>query len=253
MPSQSSLGNKKAHSLFISDLHLCPSRPHITQAFLSFINTHAIHAEHLYILGDLFEYWAGDDDITDHALSAVFDALRDLSVRGTRVAYMHGNRDFLIGQAFANHTGMQLLRDPIEVNLYGFRLVLSHGDLLCTDDIEYQKFRNQVRTPAWINQFLSQPLLQRKAFIESIRQRSEYEKSNKASEIMDANLDAIHSVLSQYQYPDFFIHGHTHRPMQHLHHVDGHCCTRWVLGDWYDHGSCLRLDAQGCHAIQLTM
>lgn len=246
-----SVGDQSAFSLFISDLHLCASRPHITQAFLSFISTHAIHAERLYILGDLFEYWAGDDDIDGHPLSNVFDALQALAEHQVSVAYLHGNRDFLIGQTFAKRTSIHLLEDPTELSLYSFRILLSHGDSLCTDDVEYQKFRQQVRNPEWMNQFLAQPLIQRKQFIESIRQKSEYEKSNKAYEIMDVNEQSVISLLKAHTYPDFLIHGHTHRPMLHNHHIDGHLCKRWVLGDWYEQGSCLRVDATGCTAISL--
>lgn len=246
-----SVGNKSDHSLFISDLHLCSSRPHITQAFLSFINAHAIYAERLYILGDLFEYWAGDDDIVGHPLNNVLDALQSLSKQGVYVAYIHGNRDFLIGEAFAKHTAIHLLEDPTELTLYGYRCILSHGDKLCTDDIEYQSFRQLVRTPAWINEFLSQPLVQRKQFIESIRQKSEQEKSIKASEIMDVNEQAVIHMLKEYKYPDFLIHGHTHRPMLHTYQIDGQLCKRWVLGDWYEQGSCLRIDASGCSAMSL--
>lgn len=235
-----------SHSLFISDLHLCSSRPGITRQFVDFLHTTASRAEALYILGDLFEYWAGDDDVGDPRHQDMVAALSELSRNGTRVYFMHGNRDFLLGDVFAQATGVTLLQDPTLVTLYGRRVLLSHGDLLCTDDIEYQAFRWQVRDPAWQQQFLSQPLAGRKAQIEALRQRSEQEKSHKSESIMDVNAEAVHAWLRQYDYPEMLIHGHTHRPARHDIEVDGHRCERWVLGDWYEQGSCLRCDESGC-------
>lgn len=235
-----------SHSLFISDLHLCSSRPGITRQFVDFLHTTASRAEALYILGDLFEYWAGDDDVGDPRHQDIIAALSELSQNGTPVYFMHGNRDFLLGNAFAQATGVTLLQDPSVLTLYGKRVLLSHGDLLCTDDIEYQAFRRQVREPAWQQQFLSQPLVGRKAQIEALRQRSEQEKSHKAESIMDVNAEAVKAWLRQYDYPELLIHGHTHRPARHDIDVDGHHCQRWVLGDWYEQGSCLRCDESGC-------
>ena len=239
-----STGRKqKAFSLFISDLHLCDSRPAITNQFLRFLQQQATQAEALYILGDFFEYWAGDDDLLHH--QPVIQALCVLSDQGTRVYFMHGNRDFLTGEAFAAASGLSILPDPSQLTLYGRHVLLSHGDALCTDDIAYQAFRQQVRTPAWQQAFLQQPLSARKAQIEALRQRSEQEKSGKQESIMDVNAEAVANLLRQYDYPELLIHGHTHRPAVHHLEIDGHKTDRWVLGDWYEQGSCLIVDQDG--------
>ena len=235
------MGNESSHSLFISDLHLCASRPAITKAFIQFLKKTAINAEKLFILGDLFEYWAGDDDLlhTDHA--DIIQAIKALGDAGTEVFFIHGNRDFLIGEQFSKAASIHLLPDPSEINLYGKRILISHGDELCTDDTRYQAFRAQVRSPAWQAEFLSNPLTARKAQIEALRLQSEQEKSHKSLAIMDVNSDAVSALLRQHEYPKLFIHGHTHRPNTHIIEIDGHQCQRIVLGDWYEQGSCLRL------------
>ena len=239
------IGNESSHSLFISDLHLCASRPAITKAFIQFLKKTAVNAEKLFILGDLFEYWAGDDDLlhTDHA--DIIQAIKALGDAGTEVFFIHGNRDFLIGEQFSKAASIHLLPDPSEINLYGKRILISHGDELCTDDTRYQAFRAQVRSPAWQAEFLSNPLTARKAQIEALRLQSEQEKSHKSLAIMDANSDAVSALLRQHEYPKLFIHGHTHRPNTHIIEIDGHQCQRIVLGDWYEQGSCLRLDKNG--------
>lgn len=239
------------HSLFVSDLHLWSTRPAVTDLFIDFLSCSARKAEALYILGDLFEYWAGDDDREDAHHRSVIDALSACAASGTRLYFMHGNRDLLISEAFAKAANLTLLEDPILFDLYGRKTLLSHGDALCTDDLEYQMFRAQVRQPAWQAEFLSQPLAARKAQIEAIRMRSEREKSQKSESIMDVNATAVEQLLRDFDYPPLFIHGHTHRPAVHEHHVDGHTIRRWVLGDWYDQGSCLRVDATGCTNIPL--
>ncbi len=235
------------HSLFISDLHLCESRPLITQAFVHFLNTSATHAQALYILGDLFEYWAGDDAIAAGKHQAVIAALRHLGTQGVRVYLMHGNRDFLIGDGFAKATDTTLLPDPSLITLYGKPVLLSHGDVLCTDDLAYQQFRREVRSDAWKTLFLSQTLEKRIAYIEELREKSEQAKSSKSIQIMDVNQDAVAHLLTQTHFPPLFIHGHTHRPSKHVHDTQGHASERWVLGDWYEQGSYLRLDSNGCH------
>lgn len=239
------------HSLFISDLHLCDSRPHITAAFIQFLERTAVKAQALYILGDLFDYWAGDDAIEVGAQLASTQALRRLSARGVSVYFMAGNRDFLIGTGFASTTGITILSDPSVMTLYGKPVLLSHGDALCTDDTAYQNFRTQVRSQAWQNQFLSQPLVNRIAYIEQLRATSEQEKSTKSMQIMDVNAAAVEDLLSQHNYPPLFIHGHTHRPNTHVYNLAGHICKRWVLGDWYEQGSYLMLNADGCHSLML--
>lgn len=240
------------HCLFISDLHLCDSRPHITEAFISFLGKTASNAQALYILGDLFEYWTGDDAITVGAHKPITDALKKLTEQGVKVFLMHGNRDFLIGEGFVKATGITILPDPSLVMLYGKSILLSHGDTLCTDDVAYQQFRGEVRTDAWKTQFLSQPLANRIAYIEQLRAQSEQEKSVKSMQIMDVNQDAVDDLLREYAYPPLFIHGHTHRPDRHMHELDGNVCERWVLGDWYEQGSYLKLSANGCHAHALS-
>lgn len=235
------------HSLFISDLHICESRPHITQAFAHFLKTTAAHAQALYILGDLFEYWAGDDAIAAGKHHKVIAALMHLSAQGVSVYLMHGNRDFLLGKDFSKATGITILPDPSLISLYGKPVLLSHGDALCTDDVAYQQFRREVRNDKWKTQFLSQPLNKRIAYIEGLRKKSEQEKSTKPMQIMDVNQDAVENLLAQHDYPPLFIHGHTHRPDRHIHDAQGHTCERWVLGDWYEQGSYLKLDSSGCH------
>lgn len=243
------IGNDQPqHSLFISDLHLCASRPTITEAFLNFLKTKAKPAEKLFILGDLFEYWAGDDDLTHPDHLNVIQALKALS-QNTAIYFIHGNRDFLIGKAFAEATGASILADPSELNLYGHRVLLSHGDALCTDDVEYQTFKKLVRSQDWQTKFLGQPLSQRKAQIEELRKKSELEKSGKSYEVMDVNFQAVEKMLQDFNYPEIFIHGHTHRPGIHQLNLAGNDCTRIVLGDWYDQGSCLRLDEAGYRNI----
>lgn len=240
------------HSLFISDLHLCSSRPAITALFLDFLSSTALQADALYVLGDLFEYWAGDDDLDDPHHQAVIMAFQQLHSAGTITYFIHGNRDFLIGARFAAASGMTLLTDPYALTLYGHNIVLSHGDALCTDDTDYQKFRQQVRTADWQTGFLGLPLTTRKAQIEALRQRSEQEKSHKSMQIMDVNGDAVDALLRTQDYPALLIHGHTHRPGHHTLVVDGRQCERWVLGDWYEQGSCLRLDATGCLPLPVS-
>lgn len=236
------------HTLFISDLHLSADHPHSIAAFQRFIATPAPHAEALYILGDLFEYWAGDDDRHDPFHADVITALRDLAAHGIKICLMHGNRDLLMGNALAKAAGAVLLDDPTLLDLYGMPTLLSHGDKLCTDDVEYQKFRAQVHDAAFQKNFLAQPLAARKAYIEQLRQHSTTAKQSKDSAIMDVNDGAVAALLREYRYPRL-IHGHTHRPNRHEHVVDGHRCERWVLSDWDQQASALRCDAQGCRVI----
>ena len=237
-------------TLFISDLHLCASRPRINQLFFDFLATTARNVDALYILGDFFEYWAGDDDIDDSFNRAIVDAMAALAVTGVSIFLMHGNRDFLIGEKFCAASGVSLLRDPSLIDLNGVRTLLMHGDTLCTDDIQYQNFRKQVRDPLWQQQFLSQPLVQRKAIIEDLRHRSETEKQTKSMAIMDVTSSSVDATLREHDYPRL-IHGHTHRPALHRHVVDENKCDRWVLTDWYEGGGYLRCDASGLQAVAI--
>lgn len=240
------------HSLFISDLHLCDSRPAISRLFFEFLQTTAIHAEALYILGDLFEYWLGDDTLDAPLNQQVCAALCQLAERGVAVYFMHGNRDFLIAERFAHACHATLLADPTLINLYGTPTLLMHGDTLCTDDVSYLAFRAQVRDPDWQTRFLAQPLATRISMAQQVRAQSESAKQEKATEIMDVNTDAVSAALRQHAYPRL-IHGHTHRTALHELEIDGHHCQRWVLPDWYDNGGYLRCDAQACQFASLTV
>jgi UDP-2,3-diacylglucosamine hydrolase len=251
-PPQMSGLSHTSPDIFISDLHLCASRPQITAAFLHFLKHLPGKTQALYILGDLFEYWAGDDEIENSHHQPVISAFRALAAQGVKLYFMHGNRDFLIASGFCNAARITLLPDPSLINLHGKRALLSHGDDLCTDDVSYQAFRRQVREPQWQANFLSQPLAVRKQQIEAIRMRSEQEKSAKQAEIMDVNQAAVTALLSAYNYPELLIHGHTHRPDRHQLQLDGHEITRWVLGDWYEQGSYLACDQHGCKAMRLA-
>lgn len=228
--------------LFISDLHLSPQTPGVTRIFLDFLGGRARAAEHLYILGDLFEAWPGDDciDDPDEPFNAgIVDALRALGDAGTAVSLMRGNRDFLLGDDFAARSGARLLPDPYVLSLPAWQFVLSHGDALCTDDRDYQKFRTQVRDPAWRSAFLAKPLAERKAIASALRQQSEASKREKANYLMDLNAGVTEDFLREHGYATF-IHGHTHRPATHDHIVDGIHVERWVMADWHeDRGECL--------------
>ena len=237
------------HSIFVSDLHLCPTRPAINRIFFEFLHGPATQAEALYILGDLFEYWAGDDD-DDPFNASVLASLRDLTGHGVALYLMHGNRDFLIGERFTTACHAQLLSDPTLVNLYGTPTLLMHGDTLCTDDVRYQDFRTKVRAPEWQQQFLSQPLAARKQIVAGLRAENAEEKQLKSEAIMDVTGATVEKELRVHGYPRL-IHGHTHKPALHRHIVDGHNCERWVLADWYTSGSYLRCDAQGCRVVKL--
>lgn len=237
------------HSLLISDLHLAPERPQINTQFKAFVRDIAPAAVALYILGDLFEYWAGDDD-DDMLGMEVAMQLAALARRGTRVHLMHGNRDVLMGQALAARCGAALIDDPLLIDLHGTPTLLSHGDALCTGDAEYQRFRAYARDPANQAKFLAQPLAARREQMRGMRAQSEAAKQQKAEAIMDVAPDAVEDLLRRQGYPRL-IHGHTHRPARHLHRIDGRDCERWVLGDWYDRGSYLHCDAEGCRAVAL--
>lgn len=231
------------HTLFISDLHLGELHPETTDRFMDFTRGIACHADALYILGDLFEYWAGDDDCDTPFHRTVIAALRTLSEQ-VPVYLMHGNRDFLLLENFASASGTKLISDPVLLDLYGIPTLLTHGDSLCTDDIAYQEFREQVRRSEWQQQFLSLPLNERKKLISGMRMRSEQEKLQKSLEIMDVNDEAVADAFREHGYPRM-IHGHTHRRGMTLHRLDGHTCERWTLGDWETETNALHCNATG--------
>ena len=238
------------HTLFISDLHLAAERAHIHEQFFAFVRDVAPAAEALYILGDLFEYWIGDDDSEEPLNDAVAHALGALAARGTRVCMMHGNRDLLIGADYVARCGARLIADPASIDLYGTRTLLMHGDTLCSDDVEYQEFRAYAHNADNQRKFLAQPLSARREQMLGMRAKSEQVKKGKSVAIMDVTPSAVEAALRSHGYPRL-IHGHTHRPARHAHSVDGHACERWVLADWYQRGSYLRCDASGCEAAQL--
>ncbi len=240
-----------SHTLFISDLHLSVDQPHSMAEFRQFITEIAPHADALYILGDLFEYWAGDDDLIDPFHTAVVTALDSLAHHRTAVYLLHGNRDLLMGKALAEACHATLLDDPSLIDLYGKPTLLSHGDTLCTDDVEYQRYRAMVRDDAFQREFLSRTLAERKDYIAELRARSAEDKQLKDAAIMDVNDKAVESLLREFNYPRL-IHGHTHRPARHEHLVDGHLCERWVLADWHEQGSALRVDATSANVILFT-
>ena len=223
--------------LFISDLHLSAQTPELNALFLEFLGGRARDAEALYILGDLFEYWVGDDDLEDPTNASIARALRELSDSGVELNVMRGNRDFLFGDGFAAATGARLLPDPYVLSLPAWQFVLSHGDALCTDDVEYQVFRSQSRTPEWQAAFLAKPLAERRAIARALREQSESGKQAKAqgksAYLMDLNPGATEDFLRDHGYATF-IHGHTHRPEKHDHIVDGIHVERWVLSDWHE-------------------
>jgi UDP-2,3-diacylglucosamine hydrolase len=214
-------------ALFISDLHLQASHPRTAEAFFRFLAERAAHAERLYLLGDIFEYWAGDDDLDDPFNRSVATALRRVSDGGTAVYWLGGNRDFLVGTGFAAAAGLTLLPEPHVATIGGRQVVLVHGDAQCTDDVKYMAFRAQVRDPAWQRQFLATPLAQRKAIIAGLREGSRAAHGEKSYEIMDVTPAAV-AALHADSGSDVIIHGHTHRPA--LHVADGK--QRYVLPDW---------------------
>ena len=239
------------HTLFISDLHLSQHTSAATDTLLHFLRDTAAQAESLYVLGDLFEYWIGDEALQQPDTKRVIQAFRALADRGVQTYFMHGNRDFLVGAGVAQASGLRLLPDPTLVDLYGTPTLLMHGDTLCSDDHEYQKFRAMVRNPVWQQAFLAKPLDERLRMAQQVRGKSEQAKQVKDMDIMDVAQATVEDALRSHHYARL-IHGHTHRPARHEHMVDGHACERWVLGDWYDHGSYLMCDASGCRAVRLA-
>ncbi len=233
-----------ATTLFISDLHLCGARPAITGLFLDFLRRRARTADALYILGDLFEYWIGDEAVEREEFRAIVHGLRELTTSGTPVFIMHGNRDFLMADGFEKATGCRLLPDPSRVDLHGTPTLLMHGDSLCTDDLEYMAFRTQVRNPAWQREFLAKSVAERDQIVRDFREISKNSTASKKPEIMDVNQNAVEAVMREHGVRRL-IHGHTHRPKEHVFTLNGQPARRMVLGDWYEQGSVLSVDARG--------
>ncbi|WP_442783104.1 UDP-2,3-diacylglucosamine diphosphatase [Collimonas fungivorans] len=236
-------------ALFISDLHLQAAHPRTTQAFLDFLQEQAKRAQQLYLLGDLFEYWAGDDDLETPYNREIAEAIRQVSDSGVQVFWIAGNRDFLVGDGFAQAAGLTMLPDPSVITVGGQRLAIAHGDAQCTDDLAYMEFRAQVRQPQWQAQFLALPLAQRKAIIAGVRKESQEEQRHKTMEIMDVNPAAIDALFDSTATATL-IHGHTHRPARHLSGAGETARIRYVLPDWeYDvkaqRGGWIAIDADG--------
>lgn len=234
-------------TLFVSDLHLQGEHTPAAGLFRRFLGAQAAAAEALYILGDLFEAWLGDDLIPPEHLD-IIAALRTLSDSGVPVYLMHGNRDFLLGEDFARRSGCTLLPDPCLIDLYGRPTLLMHGDLLCSDDLPYQQLRRQLRDPRWIADFLAKPVDERIAFARQLRDTSKEEIGRKADYEMDANAATVAAYLQQYGVSRL-IHGHTHRPALHT-LPDGSQCL--VLGAWEKHGSVLYCDEEGCRLEEIS-
>ncbi len=230
-------------TLFISDLHLEAERPDIGDQFINFLKTEAMEADDLYILGDLFEAWVGDDDPNTH-YAKIKMALRKVVDSGVPIYFMHGNRDFMVGRRFANETGVIILKDPHPVKMYGLKALLSHGDALCTDDTQYQRVRLMTRDPDWQASILAKPLKERLRIAEEARRQSLEQTLNLDMNIMDVNQDEVKRVIREYAV-DVLLHGHTHRPDVHTIDLGNRKAKRIVLGDWYMQGSVLRWNLQG--------
>ncbi|MAK14041.1 MAG: UDP-2,3-diacylglucosamine diphosphatase [Proteobacteria bacterium] len=213
---------------FISDLHLEQNKPHLTKAFKNFIDSKVNLHDELFILGDFFEQWIGDDN-EDDFIKSVKNILKDKTAKGLTVYFMHGNRDFLIGDKFCKEVGAILLDDPYIINLEEKKIMLMHGDSLCTDDEDYQNFRNLVRNKDWQEDFLSKDLKERKEVAKNLREISSLENQTKDENIMDVNQSEVHKIIENHSV-DVLIHGHTHRPFIH----DENGVPRMVLGDWGD-------------------
>ena len=211
---------------FISDIHLSKDNPHLTDAFKTFLIESKEVCTHLFILGDLFEIWIGDDD--DNSFhQEIKTTLSGFTSNGPETFFMHGNRDFLIGETFANEVGISILSDPYALSINGLNVILSHGDFLCTDDVDYMDFRNKVRSEEWQKDFLSKSIDERNEIANSLRSGSKNATSEKSLEITDVNLETVNNFIQENK-PDIFIHGHTHRPKIHEHNST----KRVVLGDW---------------------
>jgi UDP-2,3-diacylglucosamine hydrolase len=231
-------------TLFISDLHLTAERPAINELFFDFLEHEARRARVLYILGDFFEYWIGDDALDQAEYQPIARSLRAVVEAGTPVKIMRGNRDFLLGERFEREIGCALIGDPSVIDLYGTPVLLMHGDTLCTGDVDYLAFRKMTRADGWQRDFLAKPAPERDAIARGHRELSRQSTAQKAPEIMDVTQAAVVAALRQHGVRHL-IHGHTHRPAQHVFDLDGAPAARTVLGDWYQHGSVLRVTPRG--------
>lgn len=229
-------------AVFVSDLHLAPERPETAERFLDFLRGPASAAGRLFILGDLFEVWIGDDDLDDPFHAAIVAGLRRYADSGHDLGIMHGNRDFLLGEAFFGASAARPIADPSVVDLPGGATLLLHGDSLCVDDQAYIDFRDQVRDPAWQRAFLAKSRAERRAIALKYRADSRDAQTGKTSAILDVNQDAVHAALRASGCRRM-IHGHTHRAAHHTLDIDGERHERWVLPDWYGQGGYLECGA----------
>jgi UDP-2,3-diacylglucosamine hydrolase len=227
-------------ALFISDLHLTEERPEANERFIDFLEGKARSSEALYILGDFFEYWIGDDDLEDPFNAVLAGLLRQLTAGGVRLYLMHGNRDFLLGARFCEATGAELLADPSVHEIEGVRTLLVHGDTLCTDDLDYQNWRRTARSEAFQREFLAKSLAERRLAIVGMREKSKEVVRAKPAEIMDVNDEAVAQAMRTHAVSRM-VHGHTHRPGRHALTIDGRPAERWVLPDWYGRGGYLEI------------
>ena len=237
-------------TLFVSDLHLDAGRPQVTEAFLHFLQNDARQAEALYILGDLFESWIGDDAVDDHQRQ-VISAISALTASGVPCHFMHGNRDFLIGERFANEAGVELLDDPSRLEIHGTSVLLMHGDLLCTSDTAYLRYRETVHRPHRQKLFLMLPVFVRKYIAWLLRNRSMAAVENKSPMITDVTQEAVEARMTSAGVLTL-LHGHTHRPAIHRFDLNGQPAVRIVLGDWYEQGSILRWSRDGYELTRLS-
>jgi len=237
-------------TLFVSDIHISSDYPEICKLFFDFIKKIDTNVNALYILGDLFEYWLGDDD-PNPIFKQTQDALKDLSSKDIPVFFLHGNRDFLIGDIFAEKSHIKVLHDPSVIELYGERILISHGDIFCTDDEEYQSFRKQTRDPAWQKMILEKPLEYRRNFARMARMKSKEHTQLDNEEIMNVNENEIKKTFEHFNLSTI-IHGHTHRPFMHNTVSNEMNYRRIVLGDWYEQGSILEWNESGPKLIKLN-
>ena len=234
-------------SLLLSDLHLSPARPAAVAAFHAFARGPARAASVVYILGDLFDWWLGDDQLREPFAHAIGESIRGITAAGVPVYFARGNRDFMLGDDFARATGARLLPDETVVDLGGTRTLLLHGDELCVDDVDYQRYRARIRAPRVMRRLLALPYFIRRTIAWYLRHRSRDANALKAESIMDVSGSAVVEAFRRHGVKRM-IHGHTHRPARHEHPVDGDTRERYVLADWHDHGHFLEVDANGVRA-----
>lgn len=245
------ISHNRMTTLFISDLHLEPGRPATAQAFLRFISERTQEIDALYILGDLFEAWIGDD-FDNEFITALKNALGAVSIRGVPLYFIHGNRDFLVSELFAKQTGCRILNDPTVIDLYGTPTLLMHGDTLCTEDTPYLEFRAMVRNPQWQQELLAKSIPERLAIAQNLREVSKEKTGEKTAEIMDVTPDEVQRVMAEHGVQRL-IHGHTHRPKIHRLTVNGDPAERIVLGDWGEQGWVLEVDRDGYDLQQFNL